>query len=263
PVKIPARLTPVAPPVPEPPPRSDQIPKVEAAIPSPELWIGWSMPRGFDRDGYLLTFLATSARHRFSRLRLDDKDITSIDFFPVRGKDASVLLSHVALSEASHPEKTLQGILGEADHVVNLFMRDPNDEARASISGSRYTFSDVAYSRARRTILVEEILGMEDLIQRGLRRATVTHFAEDPTLLSRALRDLADLNPDQLREYARPYLTADRARAILFVPNGASSRLAEASGRAASAEHERKWEKLPPPPKEWMAELLRDPGQLA
>ena len=263
PVKLPTRLAPVAPPVPEPPPRPDRIPKVEAAIPSPELWIGWSMPRGFDRDAYLLTFLATSARQRFARLRLDDKDITSINVFPVSGKDASVLLCHIALNEASHPEDTLRDVLGEVDHVVNPFMRDPNDEARSSMRGSRYTASDVAYTRTRRTILIGEILGMEDLIQRGLRRATVTHFAEDPTLLSRALRDLADLNPDQLREYARPYLTADRARAILFVPNGASSRLAEASGRAASAEHERKWEKLPPPPKEWMAELLRDPGQLA
>jgi len=262
PVKLAVRLPPVAPPVPEPPPRPDRIPKVEAAIPSPELWIGWSMPRGFDRDGYLLTFLASAARQRFARVRIDDKDITSINVFPVRGKDASVLLCHIALQDASHPDQTLQSVLEEADHVVNLYMRDPNDEARSSISGSRYTFSDLAYARSRRTILIAEILGMEDLIQRGLRRATVTHFAEDPTLLSRALRDLADLNPDQFRQYARPYLTADRARAILFVPNGASSRVAESTGRAASPETERKWEKIPPPPDEWMAELLTDPGQL-
>ncbi|MFL5359752.1 MAG: M16 family metallopeptidase, partial [Myxococcales bacterium] len=48
PVKLPQRLAAVPPPVPAPPPRPAGLPKVEAPIAAPELWIGWSMPRGFD-----------------------------------------------------------------------------------------------------------------------------------------------------------------------------------------------------------------------
>jgi zinc protease len=235
---------------------------VEAAIPAPELWIGWSMPRGFDRDGYLLGSVAAAARQRFARLRLDDRDVTSIDVFPIAGKDASILLCRVSLNEARNPEKTLQAILDEAPNVVNVFLRDPGDESRSSIRSSRYTATDIAYTRVRRTMLIAEILGMQDLVQRGLRRAQVTHFAQDPTLLSRVLRDLADLSPDRFREYAGPYLTAERARAALFVPNGSGSQLAEAPGNPVPAERERKFERLSPPPKEWIAELLSNPGQL-
>jgi zinc protease len=103
---------------------------------------------------------------------------------------------------------------------------------------------------------------MQNLIARGGRRATVTHFLEDPTLLSRALRDLADLKPERLADYARPYLTAERARAILFVPNGGGSRLAEAGGGVAPAEREEKTENVPPP-KQLFAELLANPGELS
>ena len=262
PARLPERLAAVPPAVPAPPPRPAQILQVEAAIPSPELWVGWSLPRGFDRDGYLLSFLASAARQRFSRLRLDDPDITSVDVVPVPGKDASLLLCRVELNQARDPEKTLRGVLGEAPNVVNAFAVDPNDENISSIRGSQYTYSDVAYSRARRTILVGEILGMQDLIERGLRRATVTHFSQDPTLLSHALRDLAELKPEKFSAYARPYLTPERARAVLFVPNGSGGRLAEGSAGVAPAERDDKSEKLAAPSKEWITELLTSPGQL-
>ncbi|MFL5277084.1 MAG: M16 family metallopeptidase [Myxococcales bacterium] len=262
PVKLPQRLAAVPPPVPDPPPRPARLPKVEAPVAAPELWIGWSMPRGFDRDGYLLSFLANAARSRFLRLRLDDRDITSIDVFPVGGKDASMLLCRVSLNEAKAPEKTLDSVLGEAPKVVNGFLRDPDDENLRTVMGNRYTFGEVAYARLRRTTLVYEILGMEDLVRRGQRRALVTHFAEDPTVLSRALHDLVAVTPERFADYASPYLTSERARAVLFVPNGGGTRLAAASGGAGSAERERKSETLPPPPKAWVTELLANPGEV-
>ncbi|MFL5410289.1 MAG: insulinase family protein, partial [Myxococcales bacterium] len=261
PIKLPQRLAAVAPSVPAPPQRTAQLPKVESAIASPELWVGWSMPRGFDRDSYLLGFLASAARERFSRLRTDDRDIIGVDAFPFSGKDASLLLVRVALNEARDPEKTLHGILGEAPNVVDAFMRDPGDWAVSNgILQSQYSFSEIAYSRRRRTMLVHEVLELQDLVGRGERRATVTHFAEDPTLLSRALQDLAALTPERFAAYARPYLTSERGRAVLFVPNGAGTRLAAASGR--SVESERKLADLPPPPGAWVSDLLTNPGEV-
>jgi hypothetical protein len=220
------------------------------------------MPRGFDREGYRLGFLASAARQRFSRLRTDDRDITGISVIGEPGKSASMLLCRVSLHDAADPEKTLQGVLDEADKVVNAFMRDPGDQELSTSAGHQYTRSEVAYSRSRRGVLVSEILGMQNLIARGERRATVTHFLEDPTVLSRALRDLADLKPERFADYARPYLTAERARAVLFVPNGSGSRLADAGGGAALAEREEKTENVPPP-KQLFAELLANPGELS
>src|SRR5207237_8141619 len=160
------------------------------------------------------------------------------------------------------PDEAVNGILGEASKIVDAFMLDPNDANLSTVYGTQYTFNEIAYMRARREILVSEIQEMQDLIARGLRRAVVTHFAQDPTLLSRALRDLADLKPERFRDYARPYLTAERGRAVLFVPNGAGTRRGEASARVAPPDRETKTERLPPPPKERVDELLGNAGQV-
>ena len=264
-VRLPARLAPTPPAVPEPAPRPAALPRVVAEIAAPELWIGWTLPRGFDRDGYLLSFLASAAQQRLSRVRLDDHDITSVDVFPIPGKEASMLLCRVSLKEAVAPEKTLEQVLGEAPKIVNQLLTDPNDNLVSTVLlKSRYTFADMAYSRARRTILVGELLQMQNLVSRGLRRALVAHFSEDPVLLSHALQDLAELKPERFHNYALPYLTADRARAVLFVPEagGAGSDLAEVQSGAAP-DRERKVEELAAPSKEWSDELVTSSAPVA
>lgn len=266
PVRLPERLAPAPPAVPEPAPLPVALPKVEAPIASPELWIGWALPRGFDRDGYLLSFLASAARQRLSRAGLDDRDIAHIEVLPIPGKEASMLLCRVALHEGLAPEKTLAKVLTEAPKIVNGFLTDPNDEVVSTVVlRSQYTFADMLYSRARRTILVGELLQMEDLVVRGLRRAAVTHFSQDPTLLSRALHDIAELKPERFRDYALPYLTVDRARAVLFLPKGGATGggPAEVADRLAPPDRDRSTEKLIAPPKEWGEDLLNSPGQLS
>jgi zinc protease len=266
PVRLPARLAPVPPAVPEPPPRPAVLPRVEAAIASPELWIGWALPRGFDRDGYLLSFLASTARQRLSRLRLDDRDIAHIDVYPIPGKEASMLLFRVALQRASAPEKTLERVLSDAPKFVNVFLTDPGDEQVSTvIYRSRYTFGEMVYSRARRTVLVYELLQMQNLIDRGLRRATVTHFSQDPALLSRAMHDLSELKPERFHEYALPYLTVDRARAVLFVPKGGGTGggPAEMPDRMAPPDRDRWTEKLAPPPRELGDDLVTSQAELS
>ncbi|GAC1535997.1 MAG: pitrilysin family protein [Myxococcales bacterium] len=260
PVRLPARLAPSPPAVPEPPARPAALPRVEAAIASPELWIGWALPRGFDRDGYLLSFLASSARHRLSRLKLDDRDIAHIDVYPDSGKEASILRVRVALQAASAPEKTLERVLREAPRIVNAFPLEAGLQ-----EGSRYNFAEMAYSRARRAVLIGELLEMQDLVARGLRRAAVTHFSQDPALLSRALHDLSELKAARFHEYALPYLTADRARAVLFVPKGGGMGGGPAEGpdRMAPPDRDRWTGRLAPPPRELADDLVASHAQLS
>lgn len=266
PVQLPQRLAATPPPVPDPAPRPAELPKVEAAIASPELWIGWALPRGFDRDGYLLSFLVSAARRQLSRAGLDDRDIAHVEVFPVPGKEASMLLCRVALQTGSDPEKTLAKLLTEAPKIVNEFLADPNDaEISSVINSSRYTYADMAYSRARRTILIGELLKLQNLVDRGVRRATVTHFSQDPALLSRALHDLGELKAERFHDYALPYLTAGRARAVLFVPKSGSAGggAAEAAEKPAPPGGDRSSKKLPAPPDQWTTDLVTSPAQLS
>ena len=194
-VKLPERLSPAPPAVPEPPPAPAALPRVQAAIAAPELWVGWSLPRGFDRDGYLLSFLSSAARGQLSGLLEDDRDIASVRAYPVPGKEASMLLVQVALHAAADPEKTLDRVLREVPKSVNQFLTNPDDLTYSrEVLGSRYTFSDQAYSRARRSVLVGE------------------------------------LKVDKFNQYALPFLTAARARAVLFVPTGTGTGAAAATG---------------------------------
>lgn len=263
PVTLRERLPATPPAVPAPPSAPETPPRFEAAISSPELWVGWTLPRGFDRDGYLLSFLSSAARGRVSRARFDDSDIVRVDIFPNPGKEASMLLCRVVLRKAADPERTLKAILSEAPKIVNQFMTEPDDEQVSRMLGSQFTFAEMAYSRARRSVLVGELLEMQDLVGRGLRRATVTHFSQDPALMSHAMRDLSELKPERFQAYGRPYLTVDRARAVLFVPVGGTAGPAEPAEGAAQPARDRKTAKVAPPAKEWANGLVSSGTQLA
>lgn len=263
PVTLRERLPAAPPAVPAPPPAPGAPPRFEAAISAPELWVGWTFPRGFDRDGYVLSFLASAARGHFARLGSDDRDIVRIDVFPSPGKEASMLLCRVVLRRAADPEKTLKVVLSEAPKIVNQFMIDPNDENISRMVGSQFTFAEMAYSRARRVVLVEEMLGLQDLVGRGVRRATVTHFSQDPALMSHAMRDLAELKPERFQAFGRPYLTSERARAVLFVPTGGTAGRSAPDEAAALPAPDRKTARVAPPAKEWLSALAASGTRLA
>jgi zinc protease len=254
PVKLPERLPATAPAVPAPPPHPAELVRVEATIASPELWIGWTLPRGFDRDGYLLNFLASATRRRLSRARFDDRNIVGIDVFPVAGKEASMLLCRVSLHDAAAVEGSLKGVMEEVPKIVDQFAPEGVQ------TYSRFSFTEMAYSRARRGALVGELLEVQDLVGRGMRRASVTHLAQDPALLSKAMHDLAELKQEKIHAYALPYLTLDRARAVLFVPSQGSAGSEAASG---SATREGSSAKIAAPPKAWSDELASTSAQLA
>lgn len=69
----------------------------EASVATPELWVGWSLPRSFDAEGYLGRFVEVSASGHLSRAFWHDEDITGVSVHLVGGKEAAMLLCRVSL----------------------------------------------------------------------------------------------------------------------------------------------------------------------
>src|SRR5437660_6817458 len=151
--------------LPAPPTPPKAIERVEASIAGPELWVAWSLPRGFDRDSFLLQFLAGAAQRRLVELMLDDRDIANLEVAPIPGTEASLLLCRVELHAAADPQKTFQRVRDEAPRIPNDMLRDPGDQ----MSGERYSKTDVGFSRLRRLVLIDELLAAEHLGGRGSR----------------------------------------------------------------------------------------------
>jgi zinc protease len=205
-VQIPQRMPKAAPLVPASPPGPSRLERKTAPVSMPQIWIGWSLPRSFDTDGYLLAFVKGAAQQRLSRVAFEDKDVARVRVNVIPGLQASLLVCQVVLHENVHPEQTRDRILAEVPRIWE--------------TGSHLAeeLSEYAFSVVRRVVTVAEVSAAQDLVARGIKRATISHFSQDPAVYSRAVRDLTAMRRKQLSDFAAPYLTKERARAVLFVP---------------------------------------------
>ncbi len=204
-VVVSARLPAEAPKPPEPPPvPAGGMRKVESSVATPELYIGWSLPRSYDQASYLATFVAASASGALSRSWSEDTDIVGVSVEELPGTEATIFLCKVTLKEGTHPEKSL-------DHVLNQLQRTWEPDA----NGGDARLDDVAFDQARRRSLTNLLFDAQDSIGRGERRAALAHFMDDPTAYATSVRKVAELNRGAVARYAYDYLTRSRARAVL------------------------------------------------
>ncbi|MFT3775743.1 MAG: insulinase family protein [Minicystis sp.] len=220
------RLDPVAPPPPAPP--SGSMARYQAALATPELWIGWTLPRSFDAEGYLDQFTELALHGGLPGAFWTDTDIAGFDVSLVPGKEAAMLLCRVALREASHPERS-------ADHVLNQLTALWNWDPKFASTGLRpgelgrmrmavrsrsdeVQARDFAFVTHQRLAVTSMLLDAEHLVQRGRTRAELTHFSGDPALFSRSLRAVMSLDASRVTDFAYKYLTRDRARSVLITP---------------------------------------------
>jgi zinc protease len=220
-VVVEKRIPDVAPAVPDAPPQATGLPMHEAAVASPEVWVAWTMPRAFDSNAYLAEFVANVAQRRLGGVIQDDKDIAAVGVTVVPGKEASMLLAIIQLHDGAHPQDSLDKVLNEVPKIWNDF-------------SATNSIGEVAFGRARRAATIAEVSEAQDLGARGLARVEAMHFAGDPTLYSRKVRSLTEMRQQQVNDYAAPYITKERARAIYLVPEAGSAG-ALTRGGAASA----------------------------
>src|SRR5262249_46400025 len=151
-----------------------------------------SLPRSFDKDEYLISFLDHEAGEKVLAATREDEDISLVSTSVVPGVQGSLLLCRVQLNRGAHPERSL-------DIVVDQLLRiwepaasgsacQPNTVVartellrlcRPSNTVVTHLVDDVSFQERQRSAVVNMVLGFEDLIERGIKRATLTHFSQD------------------------------------------------------------------------------------
>jgi zinc protease len=219
------RLDAVAPAPPEPP--RAPMARYQAGVPTPELWIGWSLPRGFDAEGYLDRFAAVAAQDALEGAFWHDQDIAGVHVHLVRGKQAAMLLCRVALREATDPERSVEHVV---DRLVRIWSWSTTARGKIvrSLDGRRQMVPisqaeavrhhDAGFVRLQRRAVTAMMLGAENLVERGGERAELTHFSGDPAAYSRQLQAVMGAGAERVSDFAYRYLSRERARAVLVTP---------------------------------------------
>lgn len=200
-----SRISAVAPVPPEAPPF--KLLTRETAVATPELWVGWSLPRSFDTDAYLVDFVNSAVGSALWQAELEDEDISFVNTFVVDGKEASMLLCRVGLTRGGHPEKSYQ-------HILNALSKVWTQDN----SANGVKLQEIALRKKQRRAVIDMVIEAENIATRGVSRALGTHFTGDPTLYSRSMRNVMTLEPGKITDFAKKYVNRDRARAILFRP---------------------------------------------
>jgi zinc protease len=192
-----------------------RLQRKEAAVATPELWIGWSLPRSFDTNAHLISFTEHAVKSASTLAIKNDEDIASINTEVVPGVEASMLLCRVRLNHGEHPARSL-------DHVLEQLARlwEPTDSLVALRVNSLVAphVKDVLFRLEQRRAVVDMVRGAEDLIERGVKRAILAHFSPDPDLYGRSFRDVMALDRASVTDYGLRYLNRERAHAVLFIP---------------------------------------------
>ncbi|WP_224241153.1 M16 family metallopeptidase [Hyalangium gracile] len=199
----------LAQPAPEPPlaPAAPKLVSHEAAVPSPELYLSWVLPRGFDEESALQAFMRSSLESELGRAMMTDGDIAGFSTGVVSGTRASLLIVRVVLITGAHPEKSAEAML---DQVFGVW-----DSTGGAGDALAQTF---AYQRLHRSAVMGMALDAEDLLERALSRAELTHFTLDARSYGRTQAALASIGSSKMTEYAYHWLQRDRARMILVKP---------------------------------------------
>jgi zinc protease len=219
------RMDPV-PPEPPPPPPPAPMARYQAALPAPELWIGWSLPRSIDAEGYLDRFALLAASRELPRAFAHDPDIAGVSLTLVPGKQAAMLLCRVSLFEGADPDRSRERVL---DQLVRIWRWDAKQRVattgigakRRAVEQSRgdvYAEQNADFVKLQRSAVTAMILGAESLVARGHERAELTHFSGDPTTYSGQLRAVMSADSPRMTDFAFRYLTRERARSVLVEP---------------------------------------------
>lgn len=185
-----------------------------ATVSTPELYVVWSLPRGFNADdAVMLEFLTVLADQELSDAA-GDPDVVGVSAFPIAGAEASMLVVQAKLKRGDNPQRSLERVL---DQVVKLW---------SGTAGREFAMSDAAitiereyvFSRQRSEAAVQLTVDAENIMSRGTARASAAHFTGDPLMYGRQLKALAQVSPGQVSSFAEKYLARSRARAVLVMP---------------------------------------------
>jgi zinc protease len=211
--------------LPETPPAVPLHPRVElvehqAAVTTPELYLSWTLPRGYDDSSFVQNFVNRTLPGELSRVYREDGDIAGLSTSLIPGKHASLLVVRVVLRSGEHPRKSAETVLDQLYHLW--------DE---QLQASNILVSQARLHRQRLSAITGMAIEAEDLLDRALRRAELTHFTLDPRAYTRSLAAMAQADSTRVTQFSYEYLQRDRARMVMVWPTLGAN--ATAAGRAA------------------------------
>jgi zinc protease len=214
----PSRIAAQAGPPPAPP--AAGLLRRNANVPSPELYLVWTLPRGFDADAVLIDFAKNAALAELSKAWRSDPDVVGISAFTVEGLQASMLVARATLRKGDHPDRTRERML---DQLVGLWAGGVSSEEPMGMASAAMA-KDQAVAQARGGAVVRMMFDAEDLRHRGMSRVLSSHFTGDPRVYGRVIREMKELDGRRVSHFAEAYLGRDRARAVLVEPFPAGSK---------------------------------------
>jgi zinc protease len=185
--------------VPDPPkpPSNEGVHWVKATANRPALYIAWSLPRAFDQDAYVQSFLANAVDAIASENI--GKEILSVDTVLDRGKLGSTLYLIAKLRTG----EDAKGSAGSLLHSVGKLWHLSGPWFKKRVS---YAFVGLARS-------------MDTFRSRLVERAQLTHLTADPLAYRRQLAELGKVERGQVEKQSYAWLGSDRARVVFLKPD--------------------------------------------
>ena len=197
------------PPLPDVPP-GPRLRRIRGPGDLPTLHIGWSLPQGFGKDGYLEQFAAT-VLGAAAGVAFKDEEILSISAALDRQKFASTLTLSVSLATGKDPEGSLERVLDQ----VHLVWASGATDAVQGARSSRFLLNHL-----QRFAAVRLAAQSESVLDRSVSRALFTHLTSDPAFLRKELAAIIALEAGQIDSFAFRWFDRGRARAVFVEPHG-------------------------------------------
>jgi zinc protease len=202
---------PVAPPASPPEPESPLTvaQHVSLAVTKPTLFLVWPLPPANSSSAVLDELISGVVED--SATRWVDEDIESASAILVPGERASMLACRITLKTGAHPEQTAKRV----------------NDALAWVGKLDSDFPMFVFNRIQAQTITHLGMNVESLRARSVMRAVYAQTTHDPAAVSSALTAIQALTPDEVAAFAKKYLTADRERSVMVVPNPQASLLRE------------------------------------
>jgi zinc protease len=224
-----------APPVPDLPP-GPRIRRIAAPADAPSLVIGWSLPQGFGKDGYVEKFAAT-VLGAFSTLAFRDENILDIQASLDQQKLGSTLVLSATLAAGANPEGAMESIL---DQVYKTWAQSEEAWNQAALAREH----QFRLNHLERFAAVNLARTTESLLERSLSRARLTHLTGDAAYLRSELAAITALGAGEITSFAERWFDRGRARAVYVEPQGT----ADPSGSAVPFVFSPSLQKISAPP---------------
>jgi len=196
----------------------------EGDVPTPTLWIGWSVPAAHKSERLAPLVEEAFALKLMADLQSRDPDIAFVSADDLRGMDAGIFFVRVSLKEGSHPDATIHSVVTELEGSLGWL---------AAQGGSAEAM--------KRRVAANLSYGEEAMYRRTIDLAWSYHHMGMPTFLRDRNQAILSTPTSEVTSYAHQFLTEPRLHAVLVQPlNGVAKGGAEpmenkVSGKASPA----------------------------